>query len=105
MEDGDLDHLRNVGAIEGRACLGGSRREADLVVDDDVEGAAGRVAVELREVQGLGHDSLARKGRVAVQHDRNDGLALLVAREHLLGLRAADHHRVDSLEVRRIGGQ
>jgi hypothetical protein len=40
MEDGRLDHLRDVGAVPGRAGVLGDRGEADLVVDDQVDRAA-----------------------------------------------------------------
>ena len=54
----------------------GQRGEADLVVDDEVDRAAGGVAVELREVQRLGDHALSGERRVAVDQDRDDALAL-----------------------------
>ena len=49
-----------------RARRGRRGREADLVVDDDVHGAAGAVAAQLRQVQRLGDHALAGERRVAV---------------------------------------
>ncbi len=63
MEDRRLDHLGHVGGVDGRS---GRRRvggEAELVVDDQVHGAAGLVAGQGRHVERLGHDALARRRR------------------------------------------
>ena len=79
--------------------------EADLVVDDDVDGAAGPVAAQAREAEALGDHALAGEGRVAVQQDRHHLGALDVAALRLLGAHLAEHHRVDRLEVARVGGQ
>jgi hypothetical protein len=49
VEDRRLDHPRHVGAVDRRARRRGRGREADLVVDDDVDGAAGAVAAQLRK--------------------------------------------------------
>jgi len=38
--------------------------EADLVVDDEVDGASRGVAVEVREADSLEHDALKKKGGV-----------------------------------------
>ena len=70
VEDGHLDHLGHVGAIMSRAGLARRRGEADLVVDDDVDRAAGPVAGKLRQVQGLGNQALAGERGVAVDQDR-----------------------------------
>jgi hypothetical protein len=69
-----------------------------------VHGAAGAVAAQLRHLQRLDDDALAREGRVAVHEDRQpreraDGLAVL------LGAHDALEHAVDGLEVRRVGGE
>ena len=106
VEDRRLDHPRHVGAVERRARRGRRRGEADLVVDDDVHGAAGAVAAQLRQVQRLGHDALAGERGVAVQQHRQHGEALLALVDAvLLGADDALEHRVDRLEVRRVGGQ
>ncbi len=44
----------------------GTGREADLVVDDDVQRAADAVAVQLAQVERLLHDAFAGERRVAV---------------------------------------
>ena len=70
VEGGGVDHLRDVRRVGGRARVLGQRREADLVVHDDVDRAARAVAVETREVHRLGHDPLPGEGRVAVHQQR-----------------------------------
>ena len=79
VHDRDLEALGQVAGVECRARVLRIGREADLVVDDDVQRAAGGEAGQVGEVQRLGHDALAGEGRVAVQHDRpapSRGLAL-----------------------------
>ena len=60
----------SVAYVVERASLG-RRGEADLVVDDDVERAAGGVAVELAQVERLLHDALAGERGVAVDQQRH----------------------------------
>ncbi len=87
----------------------GIGREAQLVVGDQVEGAARGVARERLEVERLGHDPLAREGGVAVDQNRHHGhrvvpeLARLAGR--LVGPRPALDHRIHVLEVARVGGE
>ena len=105
VEDGDLDHLGDVGAVEGRACLGGSRGEADLVVHHDVHGAARRVAIQVAEVERLGHDALSRERGVSVQKDGDDAAPIGVPSAYLLGSRAALDDGVHGLEMRGVRGE
>src|SRR5207249_4340192 len=105
VEDGRLDDLGDVARVGGEAVRLGRRREADLVVDDDVHRAAGAVAVELREPEGLGHHPLAGEGRVAVHEDGHDARVLGVVQVLLLGAHHALDDRIDRLQVARVGGQ
>jgi hypothetical protein len=100
VEDRRLDHPRHIGAVEGRARGGGGGGEADLVVDDHVHRAASAISAQLREVECLGHHTLAGEGSVAVHQDGQHGEALLALVDAVL-LRAGDalEHRVDGLEV------
>src|SRR5207245_4247319 len=61
VENRRLDHLRDVGAIErpARVARIGSR-EADLIIDHDVDRATGAVAARLRKVERLLHHALPR---------------------------------------------
>ena len=95
----------SVAYIEERDdCRGGG--EADLVVDDDVHRAAGAVAAQLRHVQRLGDDALAREGRVAVERHRQDGeVRAALADDVLLGAGDTLDDRVDRLQVGGVGGR
>ena len=107
VEDRRLDHLRHVGRI-GRgareARIGG---EADLVVDDEVDRAAGAVTRGAREPEALRHHALAGEGRVAVDEQRHHRRAVVgrAAVLVLLGAHLAEHHRIDDLEMRGVGGE
>ena len=109
VDDRDVEAFRQVTRITGRAALGGIGGEADLVVRDQVERAAGRVAGETLDVQRLGDHALAGKRRVAVDQDRkrNAGVVDAGARRAvgLLGTRAALDHGVDRLEMARVGAE
>ena len=72
VEDGRLDHLGHVGGVGGGAAVVGAGGEPDLVVDHDVDGAAGAVAAQLGQVEGLGDHALAGEGGVAVDQDGQD---------------------------------
>ena len=66
----------------------GLGREADLVVRDDVDRAAGRVALEPVQIQRLGDDALAGKRGVAVNQDRQHGVGIEHRRAGLTGVGA-----------------
>ncbi|HZC74875.1 MAG TPA: hypothetical protein VE220_02780, partial [Gaiellaceae bacterium] len=69
MDDRDVEALGEVARVAGRAAAFRIGREADLVVGDQVERAARRVAGERLEIERLGDASLAGERRVAVdQH-------------------------------------
>ena len=106
VQDRRFDHLDDVGAIQRRARIariGG--READLVVDDDVHRAAGVVAARLRQRQRFHDDALAGEGGVAVDDDRQHGVAFGVAAPIEARLHRALDDRIDDLEVRRVERQ
>ena len=70
MDDRDVETLREVARVACRASVRGVGREADLVVRDQVEGAARRVAGQRLEIERLGDDALARERRVAMDQHR-----------------------------------
>ncbi|MGC4031228.1 MAG: hypothetical protein QM754_05710 [Tepidisphaeraceae bacterium] len=105
VEDRGLDGLGAVGAVGREAGVFGDGGEADLVVDDQVDRAAGLVAGQLREVQGFGDDALAAEGGVAVQADRDELGAVRVVQPFLLAADDALLDRVDQFQVRRVGQQ
>src|ERR1035437_3673659 len=103
VEDGRLHAARDVGGIGRGARFVGQGGEADLVVDDQVDGAAGGVAIELREVERLGHHALSGEGRIAVDQDGDDAFARRIAEAILLGTDDAFDYRVDGFQVARVG--
>ena len=105
VEDRRLHRLGDVGGVHGRTPEVGRRREADLVVDDDVHGAADVVAGQLREVQRLRDDALAGERGVAVDEHREHLLVRGVVGAVLLGADHAFDDRVDGFEVARVRGE
>ena len=106
VEDRRLDHAGDVRRVH--AGPRGLRRggEPDLVVHHDVHRAAGPVAAQLGQLEGLGYHALAGERRVAVDQQRQHGEPGLTHVDHvLLGPDDALEHRVDRLEVARVGHQ
>jgi hypothetical protein len=65
-----------------------------------VDGAAGAVSAQQREIKRLRHHALTRECGVTVQHQRQDGEAVLALVEDvLLGADQSLQDRVDGLEV------
>ena len=106
VDDRNVEALRQVRRPGRRARVVGIGGEADLVVLDQVDRAADRVAVERLQVERLGDHALAREGRVAVQRDRDRSVRVLMGVGTLTGgLRRAGgarRDRSDELEVRRV---
>ncbi len=106
VEDRRLDHPGHIGRVVGGTACHRCGGEPDLVVDDDVDAAAGAVAPQLRQVERLGDHALARERRVAVDEDRKHRkLSATEVDPVLLGPRDPLQHRVDRLQVRRVGGE
>ena len=73
VDDRHVEALGEVGRVARRAALGRIGREPDLVVGDQVQRAAGRVALEVVQVERLGDDALPGERGVAVQqHGERD---------------------------------
>ncbi len=70
VEDRRLDGARDIGGVDAGACSGRCGGEADLVVDDHVNGAAGAVAAQLRQLERLGHNALPGEGGVTMHEER-----------------------------------
>ncbi len=103
VQDRRLDRFRDVGAIQPRIGVRRNGGEADLVVDDQVDGSAGAVADQLAHRQRLVHQPLAGECRVAVHQDRHDRAAPPgVAGGVLPRADLADDDRIDRLQVRRV---
>ena len=106
VHDRDVEALGEVARVPRRAALGRVGRVADLVVRDQVERAAGRVALERLQVERLGDDALPRERRIAVDQDGQRDRRVVDAGTDgavgLLGPRAALDDRVGGLEVARV---
>ncbi len=78
VEDRRLHHLGDVGGVDARPAELGCGGEPELVVHDDVHGAADLVAGHLGEVERLGDHTLTGERGVAVQQHREDRAAGVV---------------------------
>ena len=106
MKDGETEGFGGGGTVAGGAGVDRKGGEGDLVVDDDMNGAAGLVALELREIEGFRHHALADKGSVAVDEDRKNLFAVHgVFPVALAGPGFAFHDGVHGLEVAGVGGE
>ncbi len=109
VDDRDVEALGEIARVSGRAAALRVGGEADLVVRDQVEGAAGRVAHERLEVERLGDAALAGERGVAVDEDRERDARVVVALPRgavgLLRPRPSLDDRVDRLEVARVGDE
>ena len=107
----DVEHrsaqgARDVRAVVGRARVFGVGGEPDLVVDDDVDGAARLVALEVREIEAFRDQALPGEGGIAVDEHREHLLALRVAPVPvLLGADATFDDGVHPFEMARIERQ
>ena len=105
VEDRRLNRFRDL----GRVARGPRRRraggEADLVVDDKVDGSAGAVTGDVRQAEGLRHDPLPGEGRIPMHQDAEDAPAFEILALALLGADLADDDGIDRLEMGRVGGQ
>ena len=70
VKDRRLDQLGDVGRIRRGARIARIGGEADLVVDDEMQRAAGPVAAQTREAEAFGHHALSGESGVAVDQER-----------------------------------
>jgi len=107
VEHGDVEAAGEVAGVIRGTRLARLRREADLVVGDDVERATGPVAGQARQVECLGDHALAGERGIAMDQDRHDQVLVLVqAGPGPVGLAGACHardHGIDELEMARVG--
>ena len=108
VHDRHLEAAGQSAGVAGRERLVRIGGEPELVVGDEVDGAADVPAGEPRQVQRLGDDALAGERRVAVDEDAEHLAAVQPRRARGVdpGRRRAGHadqHRVDRLEVTRVG--
>ena len=95
MEDRGLDLFGHIGRIRRKARLLRRRSITELVVDDHVDGAAGTITFHLREIERLGDDTLAGKGRLAVNQHRHHPRAFRIMQIGLFGVNDPLDDRID----------
>jgi hypothetical protein len=104
VEDGGVDGLGDIGAIGGGTRVAGVSGEADLVVDDKVDGTAGGEGGQGVEAQALVNNALTSEGGVTVEQDSHgSAVSLLIVVVVLDGPNLAEHDRVLGLKMRGIG--
>ncbi len=99
------DQLGELGRVAREAVVLRRGREADLVVDDHVDRAAGAEPGQLRQAQRLHHEALPHERGVAVHQQRQHERAARVGQVVLLARDDALRDRVDRLEVARVEQQ
>ena len=107
VEDRCLDHFCDVSRVGGRAGILRHGGEADLIVDDEMDGAARAIAFELGEIEHLRDRALAGKCGVAVKQNRQNlatvnFAAAAFAEDSLTSAGLALDERIDGLQVTRI---
>ena len=106
MEDRRIDHFGDLRAIFTRARIGWQGREADLVIDDEMDGPASGIARELRHVESFGNHTLANKSRVSMDENRNHLFAVGGIVKHTLTCTGLSlDHRIDGFKMAGIGRQ
>ena len=105
MEDRRLNHLGDVRGVRRGPGVGRAGGETDLVVDDEMNGAADPVALQLGEPETLRGEPLAGDRRVAVKQDPHHLIALSISALRLFRPDLAEDDRIDGFQVRRVGGQ
>ena len=103
VEDRAVRGLGDVRAVDAGPGVEVIGREAHLVVDHEVDRAAGAVAIELGHLDHLVDHTLAGHGRVAVHEDGHDGVLVVVLPVDAGAGDAADHrvHRFEVGGIRR----
>ena len=102
VDDRHLEALREVARIVRRAPIARIGREADLIVHDDVQRAAGPVSAEVREIECLGDHPFTGEGRVPVHEHREHPRFIAAAGGALQRARRPLEHGIHELEMTRI---
>ncbi len=106
VQDRRLDALGDIGRVGRGPRELRARGKADLVVDDEMQAAAGIVAAHPGKSEAFPHDALAGKGRIAVdQHGQHLVVPDFIIANRLLRAHLAQHHRIDRFQMRGVGHQ
>ena len=106
VDDRDIKALGEIAGVVGRAGFPRLSGETDLVIQNQMNRAAGCVALQPRQVERLGDDALSRERRVAVQQDGQRGVPVVLRLRSLpiglIGARPPFDDRIDRLEMAGI---
>ena len=107
VNDRNLESARQAAGVRSAVFVLGAGGETKLVVDDDVDRAAGVVGAEPRQVERFGHDALAGEGGIAMDQDRHAAGRLELRRSRFVSGRSRssrhpEHHGIDRLEMTGI---
>ena len=106
VENGQAEGFSWSGAVASGAGVFWDSGEGDLVVNDDVDGAAGAVAFEAGEVEGFGDDALSDESAVSVNEDGDNFFAFDgILAEALAGAGFAFDDGVDGFEMAGVGSE
>src|SRR5579859_2838537 len=105
VKNGNGQALGDVGSKARRMQFTGVGSKADQVVANNMERPADVISRQAGEVERLRQNSLAGKGGVAVEFDRQVLGAIGVAVTCLLGAGASEHNRVYRLKMAGVGNQ
>ena len=109
VHDRHVEALGQVGGVARRPALVRVGREADLVVRDQMDGAARRVALEIVQVQRFRDDPLPGERRIPVEQDGQRDRRIMCAVSGraigLLGSCSPLDDRIDRFEMARIRHQ
>lgn len=106
VEDGGIDGLGDISAVGGGASETRISGETDLVVDDEVDGTAGREGGQGVEAKTFVNDTLGSESGVTMEkHAHSSAVSLLVVVVVLDGTGLAEDNRVLGLEMRGVGDE
>src|SRR5208283_2231335 len=105
VKDRHHQHLGYVGGIPGGTGVLRKCGKTDLVVDDQVQRPSSGIALQLGHVEGFGHNSLAREGRISMDQNGQHQSAVPVSELLLPGVRQSFEDRVNCFQVTRVIGE
>ena len=106
VENGQAEGFSWSGAVASGARVFGDCGKGDLVIDDNVDGAASAVTLEAGEVEGFGDDALSNESAVSVNEDGDNFFAFDgILAEALAGACLAFDDGVDGFEMAGVGSE
>ena len=105
VKNGHHEHLGHVGGVTRGSGVIRQSRVTDLVVDHDMNGAAGAVALQLTHIERLEDDSLACKRGIAVDQQGHHPFLTFSAVHLLAGAGHPFHDGINRLQMAGIVDQ